>query len=148
MALARPDLIFHLAGQAYPARSWFDPALTIAVNTGGTANLLRAAVAYGRLRVVVVTSAEIYGPISAEDLPAHRRHDPNPRHPYGVSKLAAGELARLYWERYELPVSRKHDPLITLGPRQAAVCRPILLATGGDPAGTGRSPHSGGQFES
>ena len=119
VALARPDLIFHLAGQAYPARSWLDPALTIAVNTGGTANLLRAAVAYGRPRVVVVTSAEIYGPISAEDLPLTEDTIPNPRHPYGVSKLAAGELARLYWERYELPVMEAR-PFNHIGPRQAA----------------------------
>jgi GDP-4-dehydro-6-deoxy-D-mannose reductase len=60
---ARPDVIYHLAGQAYPARSWEIPAQTIAVNSGGTANLLQAAVKWGRPRVVVVTSAEIYGQI-------------------------------------------------------------------------------------
>lgn len=115
---ARPDIIYHLAGQAYPARSWIDPALTIAVNTGGTANLLRAAVEVGRPRVVVVTSAEIYGPISAADLPLTERTTPQPRHPYGVSKLAAGELARAYWERYALPVVEAR-PFNHIGPRQA-----------------------------
>lgn len=115
---ARPDIIYHLAGQAYPARSWIDPALTIAVNTGGTANLLRAAVEVGRPRVVVVTSAEIYGPISADDLPLTERTPPQPRHPYGVSKLAAGELARAYWERYALPVVEAR-PFNHIGPRQA-----------------------------
>lgn len=115
---ARPDIIYHLAGQAYPARSWIDPALTIAVNTGGTANLLRAAVEVGRPRVVVVTSAEIYGPISAADLPLTERTPPQPRHPYGVSKLAAGELARAYWERYALPVVEAR-PFNHIGPRQA-----------------------------
>ncbi len=118
VAAARPDVIFHLAGQAYPARSWLDPATTIAVNTGGTANLLRAAVEYGRPRVVVVTSAEIYGPISTEDLPLTENTIPHPRHPYGVSKLAAGALARLYWERYELPVMEAR-PFNHIGPRQA-----------------------------
>lgn len=118
VASARPDVIFHLAGQAYPARSWLDPALTIAVNTGGTANLLRAAVEYGRPRVVVVTSAEIYGPIAAADLPLTENTIPHPRHPYGVSKLAAGALARLYWERYELPVMEAR-PFNHIGPRQA-----------------------------
>lgn len=119
VAEARPDVIFHLAGQAYPARSWIDPAQTIAVNTGGTANLLRAAAEYGRPRVVVVTSAEIYGPISADDLPLTETTVPHPRHPYGVSKLAAGELARAYWERYELPVIEAR-PFNHIGPRQAA----------------------------
>jgi nucleoside-diphosphate-sugar epimerase len=69
VAQARPDVIYHLAGQAYPARSWQDPALTLAINAGGTANLLQAAVGYGRPRVVVVTSAEIYGLVRQTDLP-------------------------------------------------------------------------------
>lgn len=116
---ARPDAIFHLAGQAYPARSWNDPAQTFAVNAGGTANLLRAAVAYGRPRVIVVTSAEIYGPLSVGDLPLTERTRPQPRHPYGVSKLAAGELARVYWERYELHAIEAR-PFNHIGPRQAA----------------------------
>lgn len=115
---AGPDIVFHLAGQAYPARSWLEPAQTIAVNTGGTANLLRAAVEYGRPRVVIVTSAEIYGPISPDSLPLTEQTEPHPRHPYGVSKLAAGELARAYWERYELPVVEAR-PFNHIGPRQA-----------------------------
>lgn len=116
---AQPDFIIHLAGQAYPARSWADPALTFAVNTGGTANLLRAAVEYGRPRVVVVTSAEIYGPLSAADLPLTEKTPVGPRHPYGISKLAAGELTRVYWERYGLPAVEAR-PFNHIGPRQAA----------------------------
>lgn len=119
VATARPDVVFHLAGQAYPARSWSDPAQTIAVNTGGTANLLRAAVEYGRPRVILVTSAEVYGLISPDELPLTEQTKPHPRHPYGVSKLAAGELGRAYWERYELPVVEAR-PFNHIGPRQAA----------------------------
>mgnify|MGYP003372871865 CR=1 FL=1 len=115
---ARPDLIFHLAGQAYPARSWDTPALTLAVNTGGTANILQAAAAYGRPRVVVVTSAEIYGELRPDELPLTETSPARPRHPYGVSKLAAGELARVYWARYGLPVVEAR-PFNHIGPRQA-----------------------------
>ena len=115
---AQPELIFHLAGQAYPARSWDEPAQTLAVNTGGTANLLRAAVAYGRPRVVVVTSAEIYGELRPEELPLTETSPARPRHPYGVSKLAAGELVRVYWGRYGLPVVEAR-PFNHIGPRQA-----------------------------
>jgi GDP-4-dehydro-6-deoxy-D-mannose reductase len=118
VAAAAPDMIFHLAGQAYPARSWQEPAQTMAVNAGGTANILRAAVEFGRPRVVVVTSAEIYGPIAAADLPLTELTPPQPRHPYGVSKLAAGELTRVYWERYQLPVVEAR-PFNHIGPRQA-----------------------------
>ena len=118
VAAARPDLVFHLAGQAYPARSWEEPALTMAVNAGGTANVLRAAAAFGRPRVVIVTSAEIYGPLAAHELPLTEETAARPRHPYGVSKLAAGELARVYWARYGLPVVEAR-PFNHIGPRQA-----------------------------
>lgn len=115
---AQPDVIYHLAGQAYPARSWQDPAFTLAVNAGGTANLLQAAVHHGRPRVVVVTSADIYGMVQPEDLPLTEQSLPQPRHPYGVSKVAAGQLVSLYWQRYELPVVEAR-PFNHIGPRQA-----------------------------
>jgi GDP-4-dehydro-6-deoxy-D-mannose reductase len=118
VAAAAPDVIYHLAGQAYPALSWQKPAFTLAINTGGTANVLDAAVAYGRPRVVVVTSAEIYGQINAEMLPLTEATPPQPRHPYGVSKLAAGQLAAIYWQRYQLPVVEAR-PFNHIGPRQA-----------------------------
>jgi GDP-4-dehydro-6-deoxy-D-mannose reductase len=115
---AQPDVIYHLAGQAYPARSWHDPAYTLAVNAGGTANLLEAAVAFGRPRVVVVTSAEMYGFVQAKDLPLSEAVIPRPRHPYGVSKMAASHLVRVYWQHYGLPVVEAR-PFNHIGPRQA-----------------------------
>ena len=118
VAQARPDVIYHLAGQAYPARSWQDPALTLAINAGGTANLLQAAVGYGRPRVVVVTSAEIYGLVQQTDLPLTEASLPQPRHPYGISKWAASQLVTVYWERYQLPVVEAR-PFNHIGPHQA-----------------------------
>lgn len=114
---AQPDVIYHLAGQAYPALSWREPALTLAVNAGGTANLLQAAVAVGKPRVVVVTSAEIYGQIGSDDLPLTEESLPQPRHPYGISKWAASQLVALFWQRYQLPVVEAR-PFNHIGPRQ------------------------------
>jgi GDP-4-dehydro-6-deoxy-D-mannose reductase len=117
VATSRPDVIFHLAGQASPAVSWQDPALTLAVNAGGTANLLEAAVALGRPRVVIVSSAEIYGLIGADMLPLTENSVPHPMHPYGISKVAAGQLTAVYWQRYQLPVVEAR-PFNHIGPRQ------------------------------
>lgn len=114
----RPDLIMHLAGQASPKQSWQKPAATIAINTGGTANVLDAAVAAGRPRTVVVTSAEIYGQINENYLPLTEYTQPEPRHPYGVSKWAASQLVHLYWIKYGLPVIEAR-PLNHIGPRQS-----------------------------
>lgn len=114
---AQPEVIYHLAGQASPAISWEDPAQTMAVNTGGTANILQAAVAGGRPRVIVVTSAEIYDQVTSKMLPLTEETEARPRHPYGVSKLAAGQLADVYWQRYALPVIEAR-PFNHIGPRQ------------------------------
>ena len=118
VAQAKPDVVYHLAGQAYPARSWQQPGLTLAVNSVGTANLLQAVVGYGRPRVLIVTSAEIYGEIQPEMLPITEQTMPAPNHPYGVSKWAAGLLVPLYWERYQLPVVEAR-PFNHIGPHQA-----------------------------
>lgn len=115
---SRPDVIYHLAGQAYPERSWENPSLTVAINAGGTANVLQAAVQFGRPRVVVVTSAEIYGHVGTSELPITEASLPRPRHPYGVSKWAAGKLIHVFWQRYDLPVVEAR-PFNHVGPRQA-----------------------------
>lgn len=115
---AQPDVVYHLAGQAYPALSWQKAAFTFAMNTGGTANLLDAVVAYGRPRTVIITSAEIYGLVQQQDLPLTEATPPQPRHPYGVSKWAAGQLVALYAQRYQLPVIEAR-PFNHIGPRQA-----------------------------
>lgn len=115
---AKPDVIYHLAGQASPQRSWVIPGATLAVNSVGTANLLDAAVAYGRPRVVIVSSADIYGKIKADDLPITEKTLPQPRHPYGLSKWTAAQLVPLFWERFQLPVVEAR-PFNHIGPRQA-----------------------------
>ena len=118
VAEAQPDMVYHLAGQAYPARSWQQPGLTLSVNSVGTANLLQAVVKYGRPRVLIVTSAEIYGEIQREDLPITEQTPPAPNHPYGISKWMAGLLVPLYWQRYQLPVVEAR-PFNHIGPHQA-----------------------------
>lgn len=88
------------------------------LNVTGTIHLLEAARTVGRPRVILVSSAEIYGGFSDNELPITERSLPHPRDPYGVSKLAVGLLARLYWERYQLPVVDAR-PFNHIGPRQA-----------------------------
>lgn len=113
-----PERIFHLAGQASPAASWENPFMTFAVNAGGTANVLEAARLCGGPRVIVVTSGLIYGSTDASRLPITEQSSPQPIHPYGISKWAAGKLAKLYWERFQMPVIEVR-PFNHIGPGQA-----------------------------
>jgi GDP-4-dehydro-6-deoxy-D-mannose reductase len=115
---SEPEQIYHLAGQASPGLSWRDPAGTIAVNTGGTANMLEAAREMGRPRVLIVTSAHVFGRVSGDGEPLTEETQAAPADPYGVSKLAAAFLAPLYWQRYDLPVVEAR-PFNHIGPRQA-----------------------------
>lgn len=89
----------------------------MAINSGGTANILQAAETYGRPRIVVVTSADVYSKITPEMLPLTEKTEQQPGHPYGISKVAAGRLVAVYWERYQLPVVEAR-PFNHIGPRQ------------------------------
>lgn len=117
LAAAKPDLVFHLAGQADVGLSWKLPALTLQVNTIGTTHLLEAIIAFGRPRVVAITSADIYGPLPLEAMPINGISQPKPYHPYAVSKLAASQMLSLYFQRYHLEIVEAR-PFNHIGPGQ------------------------------
>jgi UDP-glucose 4-epimerase len=77
-----------------------DPIHTNQANVEGTLNLLKNSSDFGVKRFIFASSAAIYGdtnsPIKKEDV------SPNPRSPYGVSKLAAENYARVFYKTYDL----------------------------------------------
>ena len=89
----RPEVVFHLAGQADVRHSWDDPLGTLRTNVEGTLNVLAAARAAGVDRVVTVTSADVYGAVAAGDLPVAEKTPMRPVSPYAASKAAADILA-------------------------------------------------------
>lgn len=91
---ARPDVIFHLAAQSSVPASFRVPRATLETNVLGAANLLYAAADLRPMpRVVVIGSAEEYGPVRPEDMPIDETQPLAPRSPYGVSKAAQSLLA-------------------------------------------------------
>jgi GDP-4-dehydro-6-deoxy-D-mannose reductase len=100
---AAPDAIVHLAGQAFVPQSIADPLGTLAVNAGGTAHVLEAARGYRDrvqrpLRVLVISSAEVYGIQRPERMPLDETAVVRPGNAYAASKLAA-EAYALAWHR-------------------------------------------------
>lgn len=120
VAQAQPDVVYHLAGQANVGLSWRKPALTIALNAGGTINLLEAIVAQPALRprLIAVTTADLYGPLPVDAMPINGMTSPRPHHPYAISKLAASQALQVYAQRYQLEIIEAR-PFNHIGPQQA-----------------------------
>lgn len=94
----RPDCVLHLAGQSFVPASIKDPLTTYVVNFLGTLNLLDALNNCGfNGRFLYVSSGDVYGRVSLEDLPVTEKNLVQPRNPYAVSKAAA-ELLCVQWK--------------------------------------------------
>jgi len=115
---ARPDLVVNMAGSASVAASWKKRGETFAVNAGGAQNLLEAVSEHApEAHVLCVSSAEVYGEVTEEELPLSEDHAVRPVSPYGESKAAMEELCSHYAESRGLRtvVVRAFNQL---GPRQ------------------------------
>jgi UDP-glucose 4-epimerase len=95
---ARPEVVLHLAAQVDVRHSIADPAYDAQVNVAGTVSVLEAAREVGARRVVLASTAAVYGdPVS---LPINEDAPIAPLSPYGTSKAAAewylGQYQRLH----------------------------------------------------
>jgi UDP-glucose 4-epimerase len=108
--------VFHLAAQAGVRKSWGRDFRVYTVNNvDATQLLLEACVGKPVERFVYASSSSIYG----DEVPLPMREDarPQPVSPYGVTKLAAEQLAYLYHVNYSVPtVSLRY--FTVYGPRQ------------------------------
>ncbi len=95
----KPDYIFHLAAQSYPAVSWKKPRYTMQSNVIGTINLFEA-VKKLKCRVLIAGSSGEYGFVEEERMPMRENYNLQPLHPYGVSKVAQDLLAYQYFKNF------------------------------------------------
>jgi len=94
LADARADWVFHLAGFAHVGRAEAAPDECLRVNFGGTRALLAAALERTpRARVLLASSAEVYGRVPESELPVGEERAPRPATAYAASKAAAEMLA-------------------------------------------------------
>ncbi|QPE05205.1 GDP-mannose 4,6-dehydratase [Microbacterium schleiferi] len=110
------DVVYHLAGQPGVRASWgesFDEYVN--ANVIATQRLLEEALRVRGIRIVYASSSSVYG--DAESYPTNENVLPRPRSPYGVTKLAAEHLCRLYAANFGLEtVSLRF--FTVYGPRQ------------------------------
>jgi len=86
-ALGGSDIVYHLAAQVWEGRGTQARCAMRALNVQGTRNVLRARPG----RVVLASSAAVYGAWPDNPLPLDEAHEPrpNPECPYAQDKLAA-----------------------------------------------------------
>ncbi|SFC75380.1 UDP-glucose 4-epimerase [Halobiforma haloterrestris] len=99
--VAGADVVYHQAAQAGVRKSVEQPEKVNEYNVDGTMTLLEAARRHDIERVVLASSSSVYG--KPEYLPYDEDHPTTPVSPYGVSKLASEQYARVYNEVYGLP---------------------------------------------
>ncbi len=110
------DVVFHQAAQAGVRASWGrDFEIYVHNNILGTQKLLEACKGRTGLRVVYASSSSVYG--ETPKFPMEEGDVPQPVSPYGVSKLAAEHLMRLYTANFGVhTVSLRY--FTVYGPRQ------------------------------
>lgn len=100
-----PELIVHLAAQAFNGASWEMEETTHYANYLGTVNVLRACRRFApSARILLACSSAEYGDVAPEDIPLKETRMLRPITPYGVSKAATEALGYQYFANYSMEV--------------------------------------------
>jgi GDP-4-dehydro-6-deoxy-D-mannose reductase len=118
MKAAAPDRVYHLAAQSSVSESFADPLGVFSNNVSATVNLLEAARSLAAsVRVLVVSSAEVYGRAGGE-VAIDEHVELRPENPYAVSKAALDLFAYQYQVAQGVDVVRVR-PFTHIGPGQS-----------------------------
>lgn len=112
-----PDIVLHLAAQSHVGTSFRQPWLTLEVNIRGTLNVLQAMKNRRDVPLLVISSSEVYGGFTAEDLPLNEYSPTIPMSPYSVSKLTQELISQQFAvsDRQRVIIAR---PFNHIGPNQ------------------------------
>jgi GDPmannose 4,6-dehydratase len=101
---AQPDEVYHLAGESFVADSFKHPGVTLEANVHGVLNILETIrLIKPDTRLFCASSSEVFGQNKNSEA-LNEASVTRPKNPYGISKLAALHLVRLYREQHGLPV--------------------------------------------
>jgi GDP-4-dehydro-6-deoxy-D-mannose reductase len=115
LADSRADAVVHLAGMAVPTLASADPVAAVRVNVLGTATVLTALEQHPKTRLVLASSADVYG--APDRVPVDEDAPVRPSNVYAATKVAAEALTRELAARHGAPVVILR-PANQNGPRQ------------------------------
>jgi len=97
-----PDHIYHFAGESFVADSFIHPVTTLEANTLGTLHVLEAMrLTVPAARLFFASSSEVFGSVPQGVL-LNEGSPLLPINPYGISKMTAQHLVRMYRETHGL----------------------------------------------
>ena len=101
----RPDVIIHMAGQAFNGESWNLEYYTHYANYIGTLNVLHSALEEcPEAQILLACSSAEYGNILPQDCPLKEERLLKAHTPYGVSKIGVENLGRQYALNYHMNI--------------------------------------------
>ena len=118
------DYIFHKAAIISVVESikrWKD---VIDVNLIGTVNILESALKNDVEKVIFASSSAVYG--DTQPLPQKEILPPNPKSPYGISKLSGEYFMKMFYEEYGLKTTSLRY-FNVYGPRQDHAVIPVFI---------------------
>ncbi|EZH65018.1 hypothetical protein DH09_15325 [Bacillaceae bacterium JMAK1] len=100
------EAIVNFAAESHVDRSIQDSAPFLRTNITGTHSLLEVARKCGGIRYVQISTDEVYGSLSFDDLRLFTEQSVlQPNNPYSASKAGADLLVRSYYETHGIPVN-------------------------------------------
>ena len=101
----KPDQVYHLAAQSYPATSFTNPLETYDTNINGTVTLLEALKRHSiNSKIHICSSSEVYGRVSKKFIPIKESTPFHPASPYAISKVGTDLNAKFYAEAYNMNI--------------------------------------------
>jgi len=101
----RPDVIIHMAAQAFNGSSWTMENYTYQANVSGTLNVLQSAKDHApEARILLACSSAEYGDIRPEDCPLREERPLKPITPYAVTKAATELMGYQYFKNFGMKV--------------------------------------------
>jgi UDP-glucose 4-epimerase len=137
----KPDIVFHLAHNANMHKSVEDPIFD-AQGIVGSLNIFDLARENCVKKIIMASSAMVYGNYPPRLLTVTEEHLTQPGSPYAISKTATENYLRFFNRMYKLPIVILRYPTV-YGPRQvggamADYIRKIAKDQSGDMFGNGK----------
>jgi len=107
--ISKPDLVYHFAAQSFPESSFLTPVSTLTTNIIGTTNLLeelRLAKErnYCNPTIISVSSSEVYGNPTEDEIPITETNPIRAANPYSISKVGHDLMSQYYAKAFDMRV--------------------------------------------